>query len=115
MPESYNIYDWGLKISSIFLRLGLNHIPGIECLSVIIVVIIRRGMGCHQATLAASSRLPRLTFTEVKGRLIYTLVTLHPNFHILAIVLCASQNDCRVLRNLQSVPVLTTINKPGSN
>ena len=36
--------------------LAQNHIPGIECLSVIIVVIIRRGMGCfHQATLAAAS------------------------------------------------------------
>ena len=36
-------------MAGVFLRLGLDHILGIECLSVIIVVIIRRGMGCHQA------------------------------------------------------------------
>ena len=41
-------------MAGVFLRLGLDHIPGIECLSVIIVVIIRRGMGCHQAALAAA-------------------------------------------------------------
>ena len=64
----------------------LNRTPGIECLSVIIVVIISKEW------VAATKPPPRLTFTGFRGRLIYTLVTLHPNFHILATVLCASQN-----------------------
>ena len=64
----------------------LSRTPGIECLSVIIVVIISKEW------VVATKQPPRLTFTGFRGRLIYTLVTLHPNFHILATVLCASQN-----------------------
>ena len=70
-------------IAQVFL--AQNHIPDIECLSVIIVVIIRRGMGCfHQAT---SSRLN--SHLPGSGVDLFTPSLLHPNIHILALVLCA--------------------------